>query len=110
MDVNAITATLKELPAKTWAIQAVDFSTGHTSAEKFKAAAEAAGKKVGAGTERTPLNTTEFCSDITKIKNAGADALFAVEYGADGIAFVNQAAQFNLFDQLKTVLGFNMVS
>src|SRR5215211_127271 len=43
MDINAITATLSKLPAKAWAIQAVDFATGHTSAENFKKAAEAAG-------------------------------------------------------------------
>jgi ABC-type branched-subunit amino acid transport system substrate-binding protein len=109
MDINAITATLSKLPAKTWAIQAVDYATGHTSAENFKKAAEAAGKKVVLE-QYAPLNTTEFGSYITKLKNSGADGLFAVEYGADGVAFVNQGAQFKLFDQFKTVLGFNMVS
>jgi branched-chain amino acid transport system substrate-binding protein len=109
MDINAITATLEKLPAKTWAIQAVDFSTGHTSADNFKKAAEAAGKKVVIE-QFAPLNTTEFGSYITKLKAVKADGLFAVEYGADGVAFVNQGAQFKLFDQYKTVLGFNMVS
>jgi ABC-type branched-subunit amino acid transport system substrate-binding protein len=109
MDINAITATLAQLPAESWAIQAVDFSTGHTSAENFKKAAEAAGKKVVLE-QFAPLNTTEFGSYITKLKAAKADGLFAVEYGADGVAFVNQGAQFKLFDQYKTVLGFNMVS
>jgi branched-chain amino acid transport system substrate-binding protein len=109
MDINAITATLSKLPAKTWAIQAVDYATGHTSAENFKKAAEAAGKKVVLE-QYAPLNTTEFGSYITKLKNADADGLFAVEYGADGVAFVNQGAQFKLFDKYKTVLGFNMVS
>ena len=109
MDINAITATLNELPAKTWAIQAVDYATGHTSAENFKKAAEAAGKKVVLE-QYAPLNTTEFGSYITKLKSSGADGLFAVEYGADGVAFVNQGAQFKLFDQFDTVLGFNMVS
>jgi ABC-type branched-subunit amino acid transport system substrate-binding protein len=109
MDINAITATLSQLPAKTWAIQAVDYATGHTSAENFKKAAEAAGKKVVLE-QYAPLNTTEFGSYITKLKSAKADGLFAVEYGADGVAFVNQGAQFKLFDSYKTVLGFNMVS
>ena len=57
-----------------------------------------------------PLNTTEFGCYITKLKASDADALFAVEYGADGVAFVNQAAQFKLTDKFKTALGFNMVS
>jgi ABC-type branched-subunit amino acid transport system substrate-binding protein len=109
MDINAITQTLSKLPAKTWAIQAVDYATGHTSAANFKKAAEAAGKKVVLE-QYAPLGTTDFGSYITKLKNSGADGLFAVEYGADGVAFVNQGAQFKLFDQFKTVLGFNMVS
>jgi ABC-type branched-subunit amino acid transport system substrate-binding protein len=109
MDINAITATLAKLPAQTWAIQAVDYATGHTAAANFKKAAEAAGKKVVLE-QFAPLNTTEFGSYITKLKGSGADGLFAVEYGADGVAFVNQGAQFKLFDQFKTVLGFNMVS
>jgi ABC-type branched-subunit amino acid transport system substrate-binding protein len=109
MDINAIVEALPDLPAKTWAIQAVDYSTGHTAATKFKEAAKAAGKTVVLE-QFAPLNTTEFGSYITKLKAAKADGLFAVEYGADGIAFVNQGAQFKLFDQYKTVLGFNMVS
>jgi ABC-type branched-subunit amino acid transport system substrate-binding protein len=109
MDVNAIASTLSQLPAKKWAIQAVDYSTGHSAAQKFKQAAEKAGKQVVLESY-APLNTTEFGSYITKLKNADADGLFAVEYGADGVAFVNQGAQFKLFDKYKTVVGFNMVS
>jgi len=109
MDVNAIADTLADLPAQKWAIQAVDYSTGHSAAEKFKAAAEKAGKEVVLESF-APLGTTEFGSYITKLKGADADGLFAVEYGADGVAFVNQGDQFKLFDKYKTVLGFNMVS
>jgi branched-chain amino acid transport system substrate-binding protein len=57
-----------------------------------------------------PLNTTEFGSHITKLKASNADGLFAAEFGADGVAFINQGAQFKLFDQFKTVVGLNMVS
>jgi ABC-type branched-subunit amino acid transport system substrate-binding protein len=109
MDVNAIADSLSKLPAKTWAIQAVDYSTGHSAAAAFTAAAKKAGKTVVL-TQYAPLNTSDFGSYISKLKSAKADGLFAVEYGADGVAFVNQGAQFKLFDQYKTVLGFNMVS
>ncbi|WMN01723.1 ABC transporter substrate-binding protein [Rhodococcus erythropolis] len=109
MDMNALAASLAELPGDKWAIQAVDYSTGHTSAEIFKEAAAKAGKTVVLE-QYAPLNTTEFGSYISKIVASDADALFAVEFGADGIAFVNQAAQFNLADRFETVLGFNMVS
>lgn len=109
MDINALADSLKELPGDKWAIQAVDYATGRNAAKKFTAAAEAAGKKIVLE-QFAPLDTTDFGSYITKIKSSGADALFAVEYGADGVAFVQQAEQFNLDEQLKTVLGFNMVS
>ncbi|MFD4972867.1 ABC transporter substrate-binding protein [Streptomyces sp. NPDC058424] len=109
MDVNALAGRLKTLPGEKWAIQAVDYSTGHTAAEVFKKAAAAAGKQVVLE-QFAPLNTSEFGSYITKLQGSGADALFAVEYGSDGVAFVNQAAQFKLPAKFKTVLGFNMVS
>ncbi len=109
MDVNALAATLKNLPGDRWAVQAVDYSTGHTAADIFREAAQAAGKQVVLE-QFAPLNTTEFGSYITKLQASDADALFAVEYGADGVAFVNQAAQFNLPAKFRSVLGFNMVS
>ena len=57
-----------------------------------------------------PLGTTDWGSSITKLKAADADGLFALVPGADGIAFINQATQFKLFDQYKTVFGFQMLS
>ncbi|WP_026909956.1 ABC transporter substrate-binding protein [Patulibacter minatonensis] len=109
MDVDAVAKSLEKLPATKWAIQAVDYATGRTAAKIFTAAAKQAGKQVVL-TQYAPLNTTEFGSYITKIKNSGADGVFAIEFGADGVAFVNQGAQFKLFQGLKSVLGFNMVS
>jgi branched-chain amino acid transport system substrate-binding protein len=109
MDVNALASSIADLPGDKWAIQAVDYATGHGAAEKFKAAAEKAGKEIVLE-QFAPLNTTDFGSYITKLKGSGADAVFAVEFGADGVAFVQQAEQFKLDAQLKTVLGLNMVS
>ncbi|MCW2915190.1 MAG: hypothetical protein JWN52_3258 [Actinomycetia bacterium] len=109
MDINGLAATLKTLPGQKWAVQAVDYSGGHNTAQVFKAAAAKAGKQIVLE-QFAPLGTSDFGSYITKLKASGADALFAAEYGADGVAFVNQAAQFKLTDQIKTVLGFNMVS
>jgi branched-chain amino acid transport system substrate-binding protein len=109
MDITALASSLADLPGKKWAIQAVDYATGHGAAEAFKSAAEKAGKQVVLE-QYAPLDTTDFGSYITKIKDSGADALFAVEFGADGVAFVKQATQFKLSAQLRTVLGLNMVS
>lgn len=109
MDMNAVADSLAELPGDRWAIQAVDYSTGHSAVEAFKEAAAKAGKTVVLE-QYAPLNTTEFGSYISQIVASDADALFAVEFGADGVAFVNQSAQFNLSERFRTVLGFNMVS
>jgi ABC-type branched-subunit amino acid transport system substrate-binding protein len=109
MDMNALAAQLAEIPGDKFAVQAVDYVTGHGAAKVFKAAAEAAGKEVVLE-QFAPLNTTDFGSYITKLQDSGADALFAAEYGADGVAFVKQAEQFKLSKQIKTVIGFNLVS
>ena len=109
MDITGLANQIENLPGDKWAIQAVDYATGHTGAEQFKAAAEAAGKQVVLE-QFAPLNTTDFGSYITAIQDSGADALFAVEYGADGVAFVKQATQFGLPASLQSILGFNMVS
>ncbi|MBZ5738400.1 ABC transporter substrate-binding protein [Nocardioides mangrovi] len=109
MDLNGLASSIDEMPGDKWAIMAVDYATGHSAADKFTEEAEKAGKTI-VSTQFAPLNTTDFGSYITKIKDSGADAVFAVEYGADGVAFVKQAEQFNLSSQVKTVLGFNMVS
>jgi ABC-type branched-subunit amino acid transport system substrate-binding protein len=109
MDITGLANQISKLPGDRWAIQAVDYATGHTAAAQFKAAAEKAGKQVVLE-QYAPLNTTDFGSYITKIQGSGADAVFAVEYGADGVAFVKQATQFGLPATLKSVLGFNMVS
>jgi ABC-type branched-subunit amino acid transport system substrate-binding protein len=109
MDMKAVAQAIKKLPAKRWAIQAVDYSTGHSSAEEFKAAAQSVGKQIVLE-QYAPLGTSDFGSYITKLKETNADGLFSVEFGADGVAFVNQGDQFKLFDKFKNVVGLNMVS
>jgi branched-chain amino acid transport system substrate-binding protein len=109
MDITGLANQIENLPGDKWAIQAVDYATGHSGAEQFRAAAEAAGKEVVLE-QFAPLNTTDFGSYITAIQDSGADALFAVEYGADGVAFVKQATQFGLPAAMQSILGFNMVS
>ena len=109
MNINTLAASLAKIPGTKWAIQSTDYSTGHTAAENFTAAAKKAGKQVVL-TQYAPLNTSDFGSFISKLKSSGADALFAYETGADAVAFINQGTQFKLFDQFKSVLGLNMVS
>jgi ABC-type branched-subunit amino acid transport system substrate-binding protein len=109
MDVNAIGQALGKLPAKKWAIIAEDYSTGHDSAAGFAAAVKKAGGTV-VKTVYAPLNTTDFGSYISQLASSGADGLFAVEFGADGVAFVQQAEQFGLLKKIPVFVGFNTVS
>src|SRR4051812_41857772 len=104
MSVATLANTLGDRLKQKWAIQAVDFSSGHTAAKNFKAAVEKAGGQV-VTEQYAPIGSTEFGSYITKLKASNADALFAAEYGADAVAFLNQAEQFKLFDRIKTVVG-----
>jgi ABC-type branched-subunit amino acid transport system substrate-binding protein len=109
MDVTATAKVLADLPAKRWALLMSDILTGHTAAKQFTAEAAKHGKEI-VSTQFDPLGTTEYGSYITKIKDSGADALYVFASGADGVAFVKQAEQFKLFDQVKTVVGFSTVS
>jgi branched-chain amino acid transport system substrate-binding protein len=109
MDVHATASVLGQLPAKRWGIVASDILTGHSAVEGFKAEAKKNGKEV-VSTQYAPLGTTEFGSYITKLKDSGADGLYVFASGADGVAFITQAKQFKLFDQIKTVVGFSTFS
>jgi branched-chain amino acid transport system substrate-binding protein len=109
MDVTATSKVLADLPGKRWALLMSDILTGHTAAKQFAAEASKSGKEI-VSTQFDPLGTTEFGSYITKLKSSGADSLYVFASGADGVAFVKQADQFKLFDQVKTVVGFSTVS
>jgi branched-chain amino acid transport system substrate-binding protein len=109
MDVYATTSVTDQLPAKRWALQAADILVGHSALDGFGEQAEQHGKQV-ALKQFAPLGTTEFGSQISKIEHSGADGLYVFASGADGVAFVNQAKQFKLFNKVKTVVGFSTFS
>jgi ABC-type branched-subunit amino acid transport system substrate-binding protein len=108
MDINTLARVLPTMPGKKWAIQAMDYGTGHRAAATFEKAVKAAGKEVVV-TQFAPLGTSDFGPYISKIQQSGADAVFAVEFGSDGINFVKQAAQFDLDQKVSTVLGMSMI-
>ena len=109
MDVHATTSVTDQLPAKKWALHAADILVGHSALDGFEAVAKEHGKPVELK-QFAPLGTTEFGSQISKIEKTGADGLYIFASGADGVAFVNQAKQFKLFDKVKTVVGFSTFS
>jgi ABC-type branched-subunit amino acid transport system substrate-binding protein len=109
MLVGALTKTLADLPAKKWSVLTVDYSTGHTAAKVFAQAAKASGKQV-VQTQFSPIGTTEFGSYISKIKASGADGFFGLVPGSDGVSFITQGTQFKLFEGLRSVLSYDMVT
>ena len=110
MDVPATASILPDVPAKKWAIAMGESLVGHTAAKQFAAQVKAKNGGEVVSEQFWPLGTTEYGSYITKIKASGADGLYIYATGADGVAFINQAEQFKLFDQVKTQVGFSTVS
>lgn len=109
MDSRAMLSYLPELQSGKWAILALDILLGHSSADAFEQAAEEAGMEV-VSKQFAPLGTTEFGSYISKIESSGADGLFVLESGADAVAFVQQAKQFQLFDSIETTVSQSMLA
>jgi ABC-type branched-subunit amino acid transport system substrate-binding protein len=109
MDASATGSILPTIPAKKWAILALDILLGHSAADSFKAEAAKSGKQV-VSTQFAPLGATDFGSFITKIKSSGADGLFVLESGADAATFVKQGAQFKLFDSMQSVVTQSMLA
>jgi branched-chain amino acid transport system substrate-binding protein len=109
MDINAAADTLKASKAKKWAIIAADYAGGHDPAEVFKKAVKDSGRAIVAE-EYPPLGTKDFGPYISKLSASGAEGLFVVEFGADGVAFMTQAHQFGLLGKFQTVLGLNTVT
>lgn len=48
----------------------------------------------------TPLGTQDYSPIVSKIRSSGADLVFAVVPGTDGVAFIKEAKQSGLFDQM----------
>lgn len=109
METRAVADTLNSIEGDKWAVLAVDEAIGRSGAEIFKKAAAAAGKEI-VYEGYPPRGETEFGTHITKLKESGADALFAIVQGADAVAFMNQAEQFGILDQFKSVLGIDMIT
>ena len=109
MAIGGVAESLQDLPAKKWAIMAVDYSAGQASAKAFTEAVEAVGGEV-VMTQFAPQSTADFGSFITKLQGSGADGLYIHEFGADAQAFVNQGAQFKLFDSFSSIVGFHMIN
>lgn len=108
MDMAMINAWANNLKGNTFAVIGADYAWGRESTESFRKAAEAMGKKVPLSLY-VPLGTKDYSPYISQLKAAGVDAVWAAIPGRDGIAFMKQAAEFNLMPK-TALLGHAMLS
>ncbi|MDR3370461.1 ABC transporter substrate-binding protein [Rhodoferax sp.] len=101
MDMSMIHEWAKSIKGNTFATLGADYVWGHDSAESFKKAVEAQGKKVPLSLY-VPVGTKDFSPYIAQLKDAKVDAIWIAEIGRDAIAFMKQAAEFNLKTPLLT--------
>jgi branched-chain amino acid transport system substrate-binding protein len=91
-------------------LNALAFSTGKAAALTAEGCNDNLFRVVASDQMETSAVASEFGTYITALQDSGADALFAMEQGADAVAFVNQAEQFGLLDQFKSTVGIDMVT
>lgn len=101
MDIAMIKEWAKNIKGNTFATLGVDFAWGRDSTESFKKAMEGQGKKAPLSLF-VPLGTKDFSPYLAQLKAANVDAIWVAEIGRDAIAFMKQAAEFNLKTPLLT--------
>ena len=101
MDMAMIKEWAKSIKGNNFATLGADYVWGHDSADSFKKAVEAQGKKVPLSLY-VPLGTKDFSPYLAQLKAANVDAIWVAEVGRDAIALMKQAAEFNLKTPLLT--------
>lgn len=101
MDIAMIKEWAKTIKGNNFATLGADYVWGRDSADSFKKAVEAQGKKVPLSLF-VPLGTKDFSPYLAQLKAANVDAIWVAEVGRDAIAFMKQAAEFNLKTPLLT--------
>jgi branched-chain amino acid transport system substrate-binding protein len=108
IDMAMISQWAPNLQGEKFAIIASDYAWGHDSANSFKKAVEAKGKKVLLSLF-VPLGTKDYSPYISQLKAANVDMIWAAIPARDGISFMKQAGEFGLMPKTP-VLGHAMLS
>ena len=80
--MNAAGQFLKDKGIKKWDIIAVDYSSGHDAAEKFKALVKSQGGSIGK-VLFAPFGTADFGAKISELGADPADGLYVTIFGSD---------------------------
>ena len=89
----------KTLGYKHIVVMTSDFVTGYEQGNAFEDAYKKAGCEV-AKEIRAPLGTSDFAPFLSQIPPSGVDAVWAMFFAADAIAFVKQYEAFGLKDKI----------
>ena len=108
MLMNAVGEFLKDKGIKKWDIIAVDYSSGHDAADKFKALIKSQGGSIGK-VLFAPFGTADFGAKISELGADPAEGLYVTIFGSDAVNLAKQQAQFGLFKKYKMVIGNSFV-
>jgi urea transport system substrate-binding protein len=84
---------------RRWYLLGNDYVFPRSTLRVTKELLEQAGGSV-AGETYPPLGTSDYLPIVRNIRRTGADVVFAVVPGTDGVAFIKQARESGLFDDM----------
>jgi branched-chain amino acid transport system substrate-binding protein len=91
-----------KLRYKSVAVMFSDFVTGYEMSGGFEGSYKKAGCTV-VKEIKAPLGTVDFAPFLSQVPTTGIDAVWAMFFGADAIAFVKQYQSFGLKDKLPLI-------
>ena len=91
-----------KLGYKKIAVMASDFVTGHEQSGAFEAQAKKAGCEI-VRKIMVPLGTSDFTPFLSQVAGAGADAVWAMFFAADAIAYVKQYEALGLKGKIPLI-------
>jgi branched-chain amino acid transport system substrate-binding protein len=100
MWTKATTPWMLENLGKTWYFQVMDYLAGQTAYKISKEIIEAKGGKV-IGVDMNPLGTTDFSSQLMKVRAAKPEVIGILEWAADNVNIMKQIAEFGLDKEVK---------
>jgi branched-chain amino acid transport system substrate-binding protein len=100
MGARAVSLHLRQSEFQNFYAIGMDYAWGHNSVDVFTDEIKRS-KKNFIGAVFSPIGTKDFSTYITKIRQAGADALYIVMAGDDFNAFLAQAAQYRLPEKVQ---------
>jgi branched-chain amino acid transport system substrate-binding protein len=92
----------KTMGYKRIVVMTSDFVTGYEQGNAFEASYKKAGCEV-VKVIRAPLGNSDFAPFLSQIPTSGVDAVWAMFFAADAIAFVKQYESFGLKDKIPLV-------